>query len=189
MKEDKLWIEDLYFSRKQRTEVKTSSWWICFYKHTAFHFIALIYRLERCGLHVDYCDVFISCLVSHSDGTHSLQSIHCWASDRMLHSPNLMKKQTHLRVAWDSSLIYLRVRKLSDNLNCCINYTFNSIISVILAINKHHTCKLMETKMMRTSWLTYLCNSIERVRAWRAQNVFLTYWNREIPLHLLLWTA
>ncbi len=25
---------------------------------------------------VDYCDVFISCLDSHSDGTHSLQSIH-----------------------------------------------------------------------------------------------------------------
>ncbi len=25
---------------------------------------------------VDYCDVFISCLDSHYDGTHSLQSIH-----------------------------------------------------------------------------------------------------------------
>ncbi len=32
--------------------------------------------LEWCGLLVDYCDVFISCLDSHSDGTHSLQSIH-----------------------------------------------------------------------------------------------------------------
>ncbi len=31
---------------------------------------------------VDYCDVFIS---SHSDGTHSLQSIHWLASDEMLH--------------------------------------------------------------------------------------------------------
>ncbi len=29
---------------------------------------------------------------SHSDGTHSLQSIHCWDI-----SPNLMKKQTHLQ--------------------------------------------------------------------------------------------
>ncbi len=26
--------------------------------------------LEWCGLLVDYCDVFISCLDSHSDGTH-----------------------------------------------------------------------------------------------------------------------
>ncbi len=34
---------------------------------------------------VDYCDVFISCLDSHSDGTHSLQRIHWWASDGMLH--------------------------------------------------------------------------------------------------------
>ncbi len=32
--------------------------------------------LESCGLLVDCCDVFISCLDSHSDGTHSLQRIH-----------------------------------------------------------------------------------------------------------------
>ncbi len=32
--------------------------------------------LEWCGLLVDYYDVFISCLDSHSDGTHSLQRIH-----------------------------------------------------------------------------------------------------------------
>ncbi len=41
--------------------------------------------LERCGLLVDYCDAFISCLDSHSDGTHSLQRIYCWVSDLMLH--------------------------------------------------------------------------------------------------------
>uniref|UniRef100_A0A8C2K3F6 Tubulin-specific chaperone A n=1 Tax=Cyprinus carpio TaxID=7962 RepID=A0A8C2K3F6_CYPCA len=32
--------------------------------------------LELRGLLVDYCNVFISCLDSHSAGTHSLQSIH-----------------------------------------------------------------------------------------------------------------
>ncbi len=37
---------------------------------------------------VDYCDVFISCLDSHSDGTHSLQRIHWWASDVMLNFSN-----------------------------------------------------------------------------------------------------
>ncbi len=37
--------------------------------------------LEWCGLLVDYCDVFISSLDSNSDGTHSLQRIHWWASD------------------------------------------------------------------------------------------------------------
>ncbi len=34
--------------------------------------------LKRCGLLVYYWDVFISFLNSHSDGTHSLQSIHWW---------------------------------------------------------------------------------------------------------------
>ncbi len=33
--------------------------------------------------YVDYCDVFISCLDSHSDGTHSLQRIH-WGASMML---------------------------------------------------------------------------------------------------------
>ncbi len=47
---------------------------------------------------VDYCDVFISCLNSRSDGTHSLQRIHWWASDVMLNFSKsvLMKKQAHL---------------------------------------------------------------------------------------------
>ncbi len=46
----------------------------------------LIDGLEWCRSFVDYCDVFISCLDSHSDGTHSLQRIHWWASDVMLNS-------------------------------------------------------------------------------------------------------
>ncbi len=32
--------------------------------------------LKKCELLVDCCDVFISGLESHSDGTHSLQRIH-----------------------------------------------------------------------------------------------------------------
>ncbi len=46
------------------------------YKHASFLFKPLIDGLEWCRLLVDYCDVFISCLDSHSDGTHSLHSIH-----------------------------------------------------------------------------------------------------------------
>ncbi len=63
-----------------------TSWWICFLQTRSFclHNI-LTDGLECCGLLVDYCDVFISCLDSHSDGTHSLQRIHLWASDEMLH--------------------------------------------------------------------------------------------------------
>ncbi len=46
------------------------------YKHAAFHFTRLTDGLEWCGLLVDYCDVFIVCLDSRYDGTHSLQRIH-----------------------------------------------------------------------------------------------------------------
>ncbi len=45
----------------------------------------LIDGLEWCGLLVDYRDVFIRCLNSHSDGTHSLQRIHWRTTDVMLH--------------------------------------------------------------------------------------------------------
>ncbi len=63
---------------------------------------------ESCGLLVDYCNVFIICLDSHSDGTHSLQRIHCWASDVMLHFTQsvLMKKQTHLHLVWSEQSKY-----------------------------------------------------------------------------------
>ncbi len=70
------------------------------YRHSFLLHKALIDGLEMCGLLVDYCDVFISCLDSHSDGTHSLQRIHWWASDVM---PNFsksvpMKKRTYLHL-------------------------------------------------------------------------------------------
>ncbi len=50
---------------------------ICFLKPQSFSLHKMfIDGLEWCGLLVVYCDVFISCLDSHSDGTHSLQRIH-----------------------------------------------------------------------------------------------------------------
>ncbi len=55
------------------------SWklWIHFFKKSRFLLHDMLTDgLEWCGLLVDYCDVFISCLDSHSDGTHSLQNIH-----------------------------------------------------------------------------------------------------------------
>ncbi len=65
-------------------------------------------RLESCGLPVDYCDVFIICLDSHSDGTHSLLTIHWWASNDI--SLNLFW--------WRNKLIYildaLRVSTLGE---------------------------------------------------------------------------
>ncbi len=48
---------------------------------------------------VDYCDVFISCLDSHSDGTHSLQSIHWWASDAVRHFSK-SDEETNSSTSW-----------------------------------------------------------------------------------------
>ncbi len=53
---------------------------------------------------VDYCDVFISCLDSHSDGTHSLLRIHYWASDVMLHNATFLQicshEETNASTSW-----------------------------------------------------------------------------------------
>ncbi len=57
------------------------------------------FGLEWCGLLVDYCDVFISCLDSHSDGTHSLQRIHCWDSDVKLHFSK-SDEETNSSTSW-----------------------------------------------------------------------------------------
>ncbi len=51
------------------------------YKHAVWLHTMLIGGLDGCGLLVDCCGVFIICLDSHSDGTHSLQRIHWWTSD------------------------------------------------------------------------------------------------------------
>ncbi len=59
-----LWVEDLYFSQKQNIDVKNAT------RHFTRHY------LMDSGLLVDYCDVSISCLDFHSDGTHSLQKTH-----------------------------------------------------------------------------------------------------------------
>ncbi len=43
---------------------------------------------------------FIGCLDSHSDGTHSLQSFHWWASDGMLHFSSSVHEETNSSTSW-----------------------------------------------------------------------------------------
>ncbi len=63
-------------------KLKTYSKWICFLQTQ----LSVSQDVNWCtGVVWITCDVVISCLDSHSDGTHSLQSIHCWTSDAMLH--------------------------------------------------------------------------------------------------------
>ncbi len=68
----------LHIDQKRQFEVKMSSRYICFLQTCRFSLHKMLTDgLEWCGLLVYYCDVFISCLDSRSDGTHSLQRIHC----------------------------------------------------------------------------------------------------------------
>ncbi len=100
LEEALLWIMNSYFSQKQWFNVQMPKWWICVLQTCSFSLHkTIIDGLEWCGLLVDYCDVFISCLDSHSDGTHSLQSIHCWASGIMIHFSKSFK--------WRNKLIYI----------------------------------------------------------------------------------
>ncbi len=93
-----LWIMDSYFSQKWQFEVKTP---LRFLQTCRFCLLKmLIDGLERCGLLVDYCDVFISVLDS-SDGTHSLQRIHWWASDGMLHYSKSDEETNTCWMAWE----------------------------------------------------------------------------------------
>ncbi len=51
------------------------------------------------------CDVFISCLGSHSDGTHSLQRIHWWASDAMLNFSKSVQMKEQLTYIFDGLVV------------------------------------------------------------------------------------
>ncbi len=128
-----LWFEvknvlmlDLFLTNTVNTQLLTSldiNWW-----------------LEWCGLL--WC--FISGLTSHSDGTHSLQRIHCRASDVVLHFSKSvpMKKQTTFTTlkTWGwlhfqntlifNSLAFLLqsfvMGRVTNSLNCCLCRIFQN---------------------------------------------------------------
>ncbi len=79
--------------------LKTLQWWICLWTRSLLFLKTLPEGLDWSD--VDYCDVFISSLDSHSDGTHSLQWILWWTSDIMLNfSQSVLMNQTNLHLGW-----------------------------------------------------------------------------------------
>ncbi len=88
-------IDDSYFSQK-RWFIKLKIMMDLFLTNSFWLLKMLLDGLEWCGLL--WC--FISCLDSHYDGTHSLQSIHWGACNEMVHFSKsvLMEKQTHLHL-------------------------------------------------------------------------------------------
>ncbi len=66
----------IFLSRSENLKLKCLDGFVS-YKHASFCFPRhYIYGQESYGLLADYCDIFSSRLNSHSDGTHSLQTIH-----------------------------------------------------------------------------------------------------------------
>ncbi len=117
LEEALLWIMDSYFSLKTYEKVlKGLNYWICFLQTCSFCLLQMLTDgLEWCGLLVDYCDVFISCY--HSDGTHSLQRIHLWTSDGMLHFSK-SDEETNSSTSW--------MAWGCGHFHLCLNYSFNS---------------------------------------------------------------
>ncbi len=74
LEEALLWITDLYLSRRNSFNLKCCNDGFVSYKHIFLLQKTLIDELKLDYL--DYCDVSISCLDSHSDGTHSLKRMH-----------------------------------------------------------------------------------------------------------------
>ncbi len=76
---------------------------------------------------LDYCHVFINCLDSHSDGTHSLHVILWWASDPMLNFAKSVLKQE------------LKLICILDGLRVSLFFSTFSILGELFSKYKYHS--------------------------------------------------
>ncbi len=72
------------------------------------------------------CEVFISHLNSHSDGTHSLQRIHLWASGVMLHFfKSVLIRNKFIHLGWPEG------EYIFSKYNFLLNHSFNVQIETL----------------------------------------------------------
>ncbi len=87
---------------------------------------------------VDYCDVFISCLDSHSDGTHSHPLLRHWCSDAFL------------QTWWRNKLILisdeLRVNTFTAHFHFWVNYSFNASCLVLIQLSIKYLIKMTRNR-------------------------------------------
>ncbi len=112
-------------------------------------------RLEWCGLLVDYCDVFISCLDSHSDGTHSLQRIHCWDTDGILHFSK-SDEETNSFIS--------QLSTFAANFHFWVNYSFKVHFRPKISNSLQSFHCILSTKTYHSGLLNYSCNSSNRTK-------------------------
>ncbi len=121
---------------------------------------------------VSYWAVFIICLDSHSDGTHSLQRIHWWASDVMLNFNFKWKNiSTHLWIVWGWVVQQLFIFGWTIPLK---------IISYSLDI------RLQVKDLCKSYTIIMLFACMFRVRGIRSTNRWLTVWKWYVYNRILL---
>ncbi len=119
----------------------------------AFHF-------TRCKDGVDYCDVFISRLDSHSDGTHSLQRVHWWASDVMLHF-STSDEERNSSISWNFQQFILNKDEIPVE-----NPWFQIWISYI------HIVTVKTTRIARIKTITAVfLTGCQRTRVWTCSRI------------------
>ncbi len=99
---------------------------------------------------VDYCDVFISSLDSHSDGTHSLQRTHWWDTDAMLHLSESFLFGSQQR--WSLSLLVLTL-------------IFPALLPCLV---RDSLWTALQTKIL---WINRSLNAIDTIETWVSGNL------------------
>ncbi len=128
-----------------------------------------------------------ACLDSHSDGTHSLQSIHWWASDVMLNLSKsvLMKKQTPLLLGQPEGVYIFNNFIFWVNyfikVICCIIAVKNIIFKAVLeAFTLQEQCTQNVSDPIYTCSLNATCTMCLRKSSIRsAQNVQSHNWKKQ----------
>ncbi len=136
---------------------------------------------------MDYCDVFISCLDSHSDGTHSLQRIHWWASNAKLHF--YKSKNTKKHEETNSSTYLMAWVFTSVNVHFGVNYYFKALVakciytalysSVCAIVHKRHVSVVLclhssTTLQMYNRHVTGQCEHFLHYYVWTLQIICIS---------------
>ncbi len=105
---------------------------------------------------VGYFNVFISCLDSHSGGTHLLQRIHLWASDVMLNFSKsvLMKKLIHLHLGWSEGeyIFILGWTTIVYPPNWLWKNGWETLLNPKIVDNESHKVSANRIKLSQTAW-------------------------------------
>ncbi len=126
-----IWMMDLFLTNTQVLSSQDINWWT--------------------GVVWTTCDVFISCLDSHSDGTHSLQRIHWWASDAMLHFSK-SDEETNSSTSW-MAWEWAHFQKMFIFGHCFKASVYKHFVN---SSNVQHTCLFFRIKQTLSKYMSQM---------------------------------